>query len=409
MLEIITASTFVCCIGLLYLLKKEKDKTLTLTSELANLTALLQVEQVKTEYGRLSKEAMSDSFLSVSSEVLANATNQFLLLAEENLSKWHSTAAGEVASKQQELTSLVNPIKLTLEKLDTKLNEVDKNLSSSGATIAEQIKALATSNETLRKETSNLSTALKVSGTRGSWGEMQLKRVAELSGMSEHCDFSQQVSLTTETANIRPDMVVNLPNGRVVVVDSKAPLKAYMEYIEADEVYKPGKLVEHAKQVKAHVTALSTKAYWSQFETSPEFTILFLPNDSLFSSALEKDPGLIDYAIERKVLIATPITLIALLKSIAYGWKQESLTRNAKSIIALGTDLYDRLKVFVGHFTEIKKGLDRTVESYNKAVSSVESRVLVSARKLNELGINDLEGFKEVDTVEKLPKAPSEG
>ncbi len=375
----------------------------------AGLEATL-VEERKSgeEKLRLLDEArtrLSDAFQALSAEALRNANASFLQLAKESLSTHQAAAKGDLEKRQQAIAEMVAPVRDSLGKLDVKIGAIEKEREGAYRQITEQVTSLQSTQEQLKREASNLVQALRAPQVRGRWGEIQLRRVVELAGMVNYCDFSEQVTVETDDGRQRPDLMVRLPGGKTVVVDSKVPLAAYLDAVAVpDETARRSKLADHARHVRDHVTALSRKSYWDQFRPAPEFVVLFLPGESFFSAALEQDPSLLEVGASKNVVIATPTTLIALLKAVAYGWKQEKLAENASEISELGRELYKRLADMGSHLTKLGRNLGTAVEAYNSVVGSMESRVLVSARKFRDLEAAGSD--KEIELLEPIEHAP---
>ncbi len=357
-----------------------------------------------------ARQNLSDTFKALSAEALKNNNQSFLTLAKSIFEKLLNEASHDLTQRQKSISQLVEPIKLSLEKVDEKIQQLEKARTEAYASLYEQLRNVGETQKQLYLETSNLVKALRMPAVRGRWGEIQLRRVVEIAGMVQYCDFIEQKSINRTESRLRPDMIINLPGERIVIVDAKAPLQAYLESLETDdEEMKLNKLKEHARQIRSHINMLSNKNYWRQIERTPEFTVLFLPGEAFFSAALEHDPGLIEYGADRNIIVATPTTLIALLRAVAYGWKQEQITANARLISQLGNSLYDRIRVMAGHFTELRKNLERSVMAYNKTVRTLETRVLVTARKFKELGSfsgGEIGGAEEIDKQPVDLKAP---
>ncbi len=365
--------------------------------------------QEKLELVKASHEKFTETFKALSADALQQNNESFLTLAKASLEKYQEGAKGDLTQRQQAIDNLVKPIKQSLEQVDQKIAELEKARASAYGGLSEQVKGLANAQTQLQSETANLVKALRQPTVRGRWGEMQLRRVVEMAGMVEQCDFVCQTTTNSDYGQRRPDLLVKLPNDHQIVVDAKTPLSAYLEALEEkDEAMAKFKLQEHARQIRTHILQLSQKNYWAQFQPTPDFVILFIPGESFLSAAVEQDPALIEFGIDRKVIVATPATLIAMLRSVAFGWRQEAIAKNMVQISELGQTLYDRLRVFTGHFDDVRKGLFRAVESYNKAVGSFETRVLVSARKFHDLGTLTGAEIEELQQIDVQPRATAE-
>lgn len=386
------------------LLKNEERRVTELETRLDAERKSAAEKQILVER---AETRLSDTFKALSADALKGASEQFLHLAKSTLASQTEEAKGEIEKRKIAIETLVKPVSDSLGKFELRIGEIEKIREGAYSELKEQVRALGEGQLGLQKETASLVKALRQPTGRGQWGEMQLRRVVELAGMQEHCDFTlQTTTITDEGKRLRPDLIIKLPGGKTIVVDSKTPMDAYLNAHEAsDEIERERFLGQHAQQVRTHIKQLSSKRYTEQFDDSPEFTVLFLPSESFFSAALNSDPGLIEGGVNEGVILATPTTLIALLKAVAYGWRQESLALNAKEISALGRSMHERLGKLAEHFSKLGNSLTSAVEHYNKAIGSYETRVMSTARKFEELkAAPEGSTLPEIENVEKATR-----
>jgi len=392
-------------LGYLFLQKKlarlqQRNTELSTTLELErhnNAERLAALQQ--------AKEQFAETFSHLSSQALKHNSEEFLKLAEQNLKQFQARAEGDLAQKEKAIENMVKPIKEALDKTELQIRNIEKDRKEAYGTLHSHLQNMAKMQESLQGETRNLVQALRRPEVRGQWGEMTLKRLAELSGMVEHCDFYEQENVSTEDGRLRPDMIIRMPDKREIVVDVKTPLDAYLNAIEAtDDVTRKQELVRHARNVKKRVNELADKSYWKQFANAPEFVVLFIPGDQFLGAALDEDRSLLEEALSKQVILATPTSFVALLRAIGYGWRQEQLAENAEHIKQTGEQLYQRLMTYTEHLNKLGKSLENSVKHYNNSVGSFDTRILPSARKFKEMGISSGKDTEQPQKIETAPR-----
>jgi DNA recombination protein RmuC len=388
-------------------LLREKYAALEATLESERQASALRLKELEK-----AREKLAETFGALSNDALKANSVEFLKLAQENLKQFQLQAQNELAQKEKSFESLVVPIRETLEKTEKQIRQMEHERKEAHGALTQHLQNMLEAQQALQGETRNLVNALRRPEVRGQWGELTLRRLAELAGMVEHCDFYEQEHTATEAGAVRPDMIVRMPGGREIVVDVKTPLDAYISAVETgDETLRAQHLQRHTRNVRERVRELSSKAYWSQFTRSPDFVVLFIPGEQFLSAALDNDSSLLEFAMQQKVILATPTSLVALMRAIAYGWRQESLTENAEQIRQIGAELYHRLATFTEHLNKIGKSLNSSVQHFNKAVGSLDTRILPSAKKFTEMGISSekpIEALTQIETTTRSVESATE-
>ena len=352
-----------------------------------------------------ARDALKDTFAAVSADLLAQNNRRFIELAKDKLGEFQNAAAADLDVRRKAIDELVQPLRESLTKVDSKLQEVDRDRATSHAVLAEQLRSLTHAQLALQSETGRLARALRSPNIRGQWGELQLRRVLEAAGMLEGSHFEIKETVHGDEGRLTPDVTIKLPGGRHVVVDAKVPLTAFLDALECDEeAQREAKFRDHARQVKDHIVRLGNKAYWAHFQPAPDIVVMFVPGEALLSAALQHDTALLEFSMAKGVMLASPLTLIALLRAIAYGWQQEKIARNALEISELGRQLYDRIAKLAEHFESVGKSLAKAVTAYNGAVGTLETRVLVTARRLKDKGVTAPEELPDLETIDEAPR-----
>jgi len=400
-----------CVLGGLFTAWRARARTEALHVELAILKSQAkseaQLEEERQQALKLAVERVTSVFDSVAGQSLRSNSEMFLKLAREHLGQHQQTAAAALGEREKAIETMLTPIREALAKTEQQMARIEKERAEAFGSLKSSLESVALGQQALQRETRTLVNALRRPEVRGQWGEMTLRRLAELAGMIEHCDFTEQMHVRTDEGSLRPDMIVHMPDGRDLVVDVKTPLDAYLEAVDAqtDEL-RAVALRRHAQQITDRVRQLGAKSYWSQFEKSPDFVILFIPGDQFLSAALAEAPTLLEDAIRQDVIITTPSSFVALLKAVAYGWRQMALAQNAETIRTLAEDLYKRLAVFATHLTKMGRNLGTTVDAFNSAVGSLERQVLPGARKFTELGVRPDREIEQVEPIDRLTREP---
>ncbi|CAN5702149.1 DNA recombination protein RmuC [soil metagenome] len=396
-------------LGALWISSRSRRTYETVLQQKAALAAALDAERRSSaEKIALLQDAevkLRDAFSTLSSEALRENSKSFLTLARTSLGEYQKTATMDLEGRQKAIDALVQPLRESLTKVDAKLNDVDRGRAASQAQLSEQLRSLTLSQQVLHSETSKLARALRSSNARGQWGELQLRRVLESAGLVEGTHYDMKDSVRSDEGRLTPDVIVRLPGGKNVIVDAKVALSAYLDAMESEEdSARDAKLRDHARQVKDHVNRLGNKSYWAHFQPAPDIVVMFVPGEALLSAALQHDSALLEFSMNKGVMLASPLSLIALLRAIAFGWQQETVAKNAQEISELGRNLYDRIAKLAEHFENVGRSLAKAVQAYNGAVGTLETRVLVTARRLKDKGVTASEEFRDVETIDHTPR-----